>query len=154
MRIAERLREIGVEAKVVRFREPVKTTADCEKQGVSPGKIVKSILLVLGGEKRMLAVLLGSDGIAFRKLRKLTGIKNIRTASPDEVLDATGFQVGGVIPTIPGIETLIDTKVMALPEVWSGGGDSHTLLKLKTSELAKFGKVTNFHKEDLNKPRE
>ena len=158
MQIEEYLSKNGIAAKAIHFESPVKTTADCEANGISASKVIKSILLVLGEEKKLLCVLLGSDLIAFGKIRRLTGIKNIRTANPEEVLEATGFDVGGVVPFIPGLETIIDTNVLGLKEAYSGGGDASTLLRLKTSELSRFGGVENIHKEeeqagqDLNKP--
>lgn len=158
MQIEEYLSKNGIAAEAIHFENPVKTTADCEANGIPASKVVKSILLILDEEKPLLAVLLGSDSIAFGKVRRLTEIKNIRTARPEEVLTATGFEVGGVIPFIPGLETVIDTNVMVLEEAYSGGGDASTLLRLNTSELSRFGRVENIHKEedpggqDLNKP--
>ena len=40
------------------------------------------------------------------------------------------------------------TTVLEKDEVYSGGGDSHTLLKLKVAELKKFGRVEDIHKEE------
>ena len=153
MQIEEYLSSNGIAAEVLRFQNPVCTTADCEANSIPASSVVKSILLVLGEQRPLLCVLLGSDSIAFGKIRDLAGIKNVRTANPDEVRKHTGFEVGGVIPTIPNLETVIDDNVVREEEVYSGGGDAYTLLKLKAQELLKFGKVEDIHKEDLNKPK-
>jgi len=151
MQIEEYLSQNEIEATPIHFENPVKTTADCEANGIPASQVVKSILLILDEQTPTLCVPLGSDKIDYKKIRTLKGINNVRTATPEEILQRTGFEVGGVIPTIPNLETIIDSNILNLEEVYSGGGDSSTLLKLGVSEILKFGATENIHRDPEEK---
>ena len=138
--IIEKLAGMGVNAELVTFETPVTTADDCVKLGIPADKLVKTILLILDEQKPLLIALLGGDSIDFKKIREMTGIRNVRTARPDEVKNTTGYEVGGVIPFIQSLETILDSRAAQCDIVYVGGGDHYHLVKTTPAEILKFAR--------------
>ncbi len=90
----------------------------------------------------MLCILTGDRRIDFKKIRVEYRVKNVRTATPEEVKKYTGYNIGEVPPTCRGeFEVVIDSGVMARKEVYGGGGSGHSLLKITPQEIREAGKT-------------
>lgn len=108
--------------------------------GLGIDAIVKSILLMTSEQEPVLVILLGKDKIDFQKVKKIIGAKDVLLAEPEEVLEITGYEVGGVPPiSIYGIRTLVDKGVAEKEEVVCGGGTPEKLMKIKVHEILEFG---------------
>lgn len=110
--------------------------------GCQPDQIIKSVLFLIKGDAPWATALVIANGVApidFRKLAVVFGVgrKRIRLATADEVLARTGFAAGGVPPFgfDQPLATFIDRGVLAWPEVFGGGGDDQTLLRVAPDEL-------------------
>ncbi|MDP2666174.1 MAG: YbaK/EbsC family protein [Candidatus Diapherotrites archaeon] len=102
--------------------------------------IVKTIVCYTGGKDPLiLAILEATQKVDFQKIKALLGVSEVRLATPEEVLNATGYEVGGVPPiSIYGSPTLIDPGVLTHPWVACGGGDTHSLLKIQSADILKW----------------
>ena len=115
-----------------------------------PESVAKSILLIGSDNEPILAILLGKDKIDFAKIKKALGLTDVRLATPKEVLEITGYEVGGVPPiSIYGVRTLIDKSVAEKDEVVCGGGDARHLMRIKVKEI--FDSVEGILVEDVKK---
>jgi len=84
-------------------------------------------------------VVLGNCNIDLEKVSKITEL-SLELATPNQTLEITGYNVGGVPPiTIFGVKTIIDKLVMEKEIVYSGGGDDHSMLKISPKEIEEFG---------------
>jgi len=143
--------EHNIKAHIIETKSRVITAKDVKREFGFNGlkKIVKSIVVVDENlEKPLLLVLRGDKKIDFKKLEKITG-KKYRLAKPNEVLELTGYEVGGVPPfgLKNKIETWLDENVLEINEVTSGGGDHKHLMKIKSEELKRFtDKILDFTK--------
>ncbi len=112
--------------------------------------VAKSIVMVASSGEPLLVVLLGKDKIDLAKIKKLLDVHDVRLASPKEVLEITGYEVGGVPPiSVYGIRTLMDKAVSEKEEVVCGGGDAQHLMRIKVSEIAGFAEGVRI--EDIRK---
>ena len=145
------IQENKVRAQIIETKGNVVTTEDVKREFGFDGlkKIVKSIVVVDENlEKPLLLVLRGDKKIDFKRLEKITN-KKYKLAKPNEVLELTGYKVGGVPPfgLRNKIETWLDKSVLDVDEVTAGGGDHKHLVKIGTEELKKFAdKVLDFTK--------
>ena len=118
--------------------------------GTHPEKIVKSVVFDLG-ERVILAVSSGIEHIERRVIAARYGIgrKRVRLATPETVLRVTGYTIGTVPPFghISPLETLIDRRVMAHPQVYAGGGDHNALIRLHPDDILNLsqGEVLDLH---------
>lgn len=123
--------------RVHRVGRPVKTVGQAAAAlGVPERKIVKTIVLIDGG-RTFACILPGNRRLDTGKLRATVG-GSPRMASPREVLERTGYRVGGVPPyPLPGDVTIvIDRRVLELDKAYGGGGDEYSLLEFRPRDLA------------------
>ncbi len=115
-----------------------------------PDAVAKSILLIGSDNEPLLVILLGKDKIDFAKIKKALNVSDVRLAAPKEVLEITGYEVGGVPPiSIYGVRTLMDKSAAEKQEVVCGGGDAQHLMRIKIKEI--FESVEGILVEDIKK---
>lgn len=120
----------------------------------SPEEIVKSICLINSDGDLIVAIVKGEDRASTSRIAKALNIEIPRIATPEEILDKTGFICGGV-PSF-GFEALflIDPKVMEKEFIYTGGGSPYSLTKISTKVLqqANNGQIVRVRKwlRDIN----
>ena len=82
---------------IIEFSEPVKTVEQASKQ-VDAERIAKSIVMIDSNGEPLLAIVAAKSKISHRKLKDLLDVRDVRLASPKEVLLHSGYPVGGVPP--------------------------------------------------------
>ena len=97
-RVAARLRTAGVEARIEEFAEGTPTARDAAKAvGCELAQIVKSLVFVCDGAY-VLALVPGDRRADEAAVAAAVPAQLVRVARPDEVVEATGFEPGGVAP--------------------------------------------------------
>lgn len=112
--------------------------------GCPTDHIAKSVLfLVVKGEASPAPVLVVANGTAridYKRVAQVLGVtrRQLRLAGAEAVLAHTGYAVGAVAPLghPRPLRTLLDRRVLALPEVYAGGGDADALLRIDPRLLA------------------
>ncbi len=102
--------------------------------GCPVAQIAKNIVLI--GSKPYLLVISGDMKVDMKKFSEIVG-ERVRLATPDEVLEATGYKVGAV-PTFGHLKPLkiyIDVSVTRYGLVFTSGGSDSTLLKISVNTL-------------------
>jgi prolyl-tRNA editing enzyme YbaK/EbsC (Cys-tRNA(Pro) deacylase) len=106
--------------------------------GVDESQIVKSLLFWVGAEP-VIVIARGQTPVARRLLAAYFGVgrKKIKLMSAEEVIQITGFPVGGVPPFghLQQIKTLMDRGIFLENEVFAGGGAEDVLMKTSPEEI-------------------
>ncbi|HEX2506637.1 MAG TPA: YbaK/EbsC family protein [Gaiellaceae bacterium] len=142
-RVARVLREAQVEARIEEFADGTPTAeAAAQAVGCELGQIVKS--LVFRSPRGYVVALVPGDRRADRtRVAREAGVERVKTAGPEEVLRATGFDAGGVAPfPLPGVElVLADRRLLAQREVWFGAGTHSHMAALHPAELVRLARA-------------
>lgn len=139
--LAEFLKKRGVDARIIFFEGQVKTVAAAAKRlGVSPERIIKSILFIDDGGLPVLAIVRGDRRVSEFRLAKMIGARSVRIATPEETVIHTGYDVGAVPPVglRPGLRVVIDSEVLRLDRVYGGGGSSNALVEISPRDIQKL----------------
>ena len=145
------IEENGIEAQLMRDIGDTPTVpAAAAALGVEPDRILKTLLFLAQkpGDKDappapFVVISHGEHRVEKRPLADLrgVGIKRIKLASPDVVLQLLGYPAGGVPPFghCTAVEVLLDSSIAALEPgfVYAGGGDDRTMLQLTVEELTR-----------------
>ena len=135
---SQRLREFLVHKNLwhrfIEFSEPVKTVEQAGGK-VPVEKIVKSIVMIDSDGNPLLAIVKAQSMVSFRKIKKLLEVKDVRLASPEEVLRHSGFPAGGVPPLNNIRRVLLDPEVLKSETCIAGGGDVNMLMEVKTKDV-------------------
>ena len=145
-RVAAALRRAAVDARIEEFEEGTPTArAAARVVGCDVSQIVKSIVLVCDGAY-VLALVPGDRRADERVIARVLGATEVRAASPDEVLEATGFPPGGVapFPHLAITQTLLERSLLRHPIVWIGAGTESHMAAIPPIELARLTKARPF----------
>jgi prolyl-tRNA editing enzyme YbaK/EbsC (Cys-tRNA(Pro) deacylase) len=109
--------------------------------GCELGQIVKTLALFVAGAP-LLVLVAGDRRLDDRLVAARFGVgrKQVRLASPAEVLDLTGYSVGGVSPfRLPRrLDVLVDAALTRFEIVWIAGGTPSAILPLATADLLRL----------------
>lgn len=117
--------------------------------GCELGQIVKSMLFITG-TRPLLALVAGDRKADTSRLAVLLGVprKRLRLATPDEVVTATGYPIGGVPPLghPAPIETIIDASFDRYDELFAAAGTAHAVFRIRRPLLVELtgGRVAEF----------
>lgn len=104
--------------------------------GLEVGQIAKSILFKAKNEEYLMVVSAGDVKLDSKAIKELVG-QRVRMANPDEVMEITGFQIGGVCPFALKREVPIylDESLLRYELVYAAAGTANTALPIRFQEL-------------------
>jgi prolyl-tRNA editing enzyme YbaK/EbsC (Cys-tRNA(Pro) deacylase) len=145
----------SLQAEVISLPVRTLTVKDAARAvGTVPERIIKSLLFLVD-DQPVLAIASGTGRVDRRPIAAYFGVgrKRVKLADPDTVLAITGYTVGAVPPFghHQSIQTLIDHRVLELPQIFAGGGAEDALLRVDPQEILQ---VTNAIRIDLHPPQE
>lgn len=142
-RVKAALEAAGQDPSQVRELPADTSTAETAALAVSApqGSIVKS-LIFLAKSTPVLVLVSGDHRADTKQLRAALGLskKQLRIARPAEVLELTGFEVGGVAPVGHGtaLRTLIDASLSRFDTVWAAAGNANAVFPIAYDRLVEI----------------
>ena len=134
------LRAQAVDATIQEFTGGT-PTAELAARAVGCGieQIVKSLVFVCDGEY-VLALVPGDRRADAAKIARLVGGHDVRIARAEEVVEATGFDPGGVapFPRHDVVAVLMERTLLQHQEIWIGAGTSAHMAKLSPADLQRL----------------
>ena len=139
-----------LEGKKVEYKksehEPVRTSEEAAKlRGVELKSGVKAMLLKTAEGKFIMVLIEADKKIDLKKIAKAEGTKKLSFANPQEVLEETGTEPGGVPPfgytknSGPSkIKTYMDMNILKNKEVNFNAGDRKVSVSMKGEDLDKI----------------
>lgn len=143
-RVAGVLRQAAVDARIEEFPEGTKTARDAaEAVGCELAQIVKTLVVVCDGAF-VLVLIPGDQRLDEQAVAAAIPVSHVRIATAPEVVQATGFDPGGVAP-FPQLEALagalIERSLLRHEIVWIGAGTGRHVAGLAPGELARLAKA-------------
>jgi prolyl-tRNA editing enzyme YbaK/EbsC (Cys-tRNA(Pro) deacylase) len=138
LRTEQRLRDAGIDTRVVEFEQPTRTSAEAAAAiGCSVAEIAKSI--VFRGKESGRAVVVvasGDNRVSEAKVAGKVG-EPLARADGDYVRSATGYAIGGVAPLgFPGpVTLLLDEDLRRFETVWAAAGTPFAVFPLQPDQL-------------------
>jgi prolyl-tRNA editing enzyme YbaK/EbsC (Cys-tRNA(Pro) deacylase) len=139
-RVKQALAARGLDSALVRELPADTSTAASAARavGAPQGSIVKSLIFLADGAP-LLVLVAGDQRADVKRLRAALGLskRQLRIAQPAEVLQHTGFEVGGVPPVghTPPLRTLIDRTLGRFAIVWAAAGSAHAVFPIAYDQL-------------------
>jgi prolyl-tRNA editing enzyme YbaK/EbsC (Cys-tRNA(Pro) deacylase) len=151
-RVSAVLRAAAVDATVQEFRDGTPTAeAAAAAVGVPVDRIVKSLVFVCDGAY-VLALVPGDRRGDESLIAAAAGAAEARIARASEVVEATGFEPGGVapFPTVAVTRTFVERLLFQHQTVWIGAGTDAHMASLAPADLLR---LTHGATADLVAPR-
>ena len=132
------LEENGIKSELKRFENPVSSCEESVNEtGVEISRIVKTVVFFDKKGNIFAAIVPGTERVDRKKIKQRYQTGKLKIASPEEVLEKTGYPAGGVPPMGFQAKFVMDPKVLKRKEVFTGGGSTHCLMKIKPEEIKK-----------------
>lgn len=134
----------GIQAEIVRPRtgpagECATVAAAAQAMEVPTDSIVKSVLFVIRRTDPLLIIVNGERRIDQQTIARRLGLgrKQVKMATPAEVLAWTGFPVGAVPPFghAQPLPTWVDPSVLEQGTILGGGGEASALVRMNVADL-------------------
>ena len=142
-RVRQALVAAGLQGDLVRELPADTSTAESAANavGAPQGSIVKSLIFLAEGTP-LLVLVAGDQRADVKRLRAELGLskRQLRIARPAEVLEATGFEVGGVAPVghREPVRTFIDRTLGRFEVVWAAAGSAHAVFPISFEQLVEI----------------
>lgn len=141
--VKQKLQEAGVDF-VDHEHEPIRTVPDAlAKWPYGIDNLVKTVAFKLRDDRVVLAAILASARIDYKKLAAVLGIgrRDIASLSPEEVYERLQVEPGGVcpIPVSDRVQVIVDEPVCALQQIYCGFGRLTHTLEISAAELVRVG---------------
>lgn len=120
--------------------EPTKTCADSARiRGTSPEQGAKA-LVCIGDKKPIMIVLPCSKKLDVKLFKQTFGVKDLRFATPDEVKQFTGLEIGSIPPfgSLFNLTTHLDLALARQKQIAFNAGDIHKSVIMNYSDYIKL----------------
>jgi Cys-tRNA(Pro) deacylase len=140
-RVQAALRALALPGQVVRFDASTRTAADAASAvGCELGQIVKTLFFLADGRPTM-ALVAGDRQADTARLAEVVGVgrKKLKMGTPEEVLDHTGYPVGGVAPVgaLHSSDVVVDESLGRFDVVWAAAGSGNAVFEARTADLVR-----------------
>lgn len=139
--LADFIRAQGLDAEIVSPGAPMPTVdAAAAALAVAPERIFKSILFQSKSGRCAMAIACGKARVDAKKLEALTGLTDLRLASPEVALAVTGYPAGGTPPVghRERFPIVVDTRVAAQEWGWAGGGRKELMVRIRSADIVRL----------------
>ncbi|VVC04162.1 Aminoacyl-tRNA editing domain protein [Candidatus Burarchaeum australiense] len=141
--------EHGISAEHLSFQQSCHSVEDAAKAANAPvSAFVKNVCMLDAQGNPIVAIVKGEDRASTTRVAEALGIERPRLATPDEILQKTGYPCGGTPSFGYAAKFLIDSKVMEMETIYSGGGSESSLTRLSPKEMqeANSGQIVRVRK--------
>ena len=136
--------KIGFSPEARLYEQGTRTSQDAADQlGCDVAHIAKSIVF-MGEEGAGVVIASGANRVdRKRKLKRALGYKP-GMATPEYVLESTGYQIGGVPPFghTSEVTVLMDEDLMQYETIWGAGGTAQPVFPIRPAELLEISGAT------------
>ncbi len=136
--VTRHLDALGIPYRLFQHAGPVESLEQAAaERGERPEQVVRSILFRLPDDVYVMALVAGPRQISWPALRAHLGQRRLTLATPEEVLQVTGYKIGSVSPFgLPApVRILLDRSVLAEEEVSLGSGQRGLAVILLSADL-------------------
>jgi prolyl-tRNA editing enzyme YbaK/EbsC (Cys-tRNA(Pro) deacylase) len=129
------LDEAQAQYEIIPHSETVSSAQDGVAQGLGTLAQMAPTFLLRSDQGWISAIVSGESRLAYKKIRKQLGLKDVALAKPDVVQQVTGSPIGTVALINPGLRTIVDSRLTALESVYGGCGVPRHTLRIRVQDL-------------------
>ena len=97
------------------------------------------------------AIVRGDTRLSYKKIKRKLGLKNVSLATPEQVKQLTGSEVGKVALVNHGLNTIVDERVTEMATIYGGSGESNHTLKISPQDVITLTQAQVFDFTELKK---
>ena len=127
----------------------VKSAEDGVMKGIGDLKVMAPTFILSTEAGYLAAIISGETRLSYKKIKKKLGLKNVSLATPEQVVQTTGAQVGTVALVNPGLRTIVDSGLKEIQVVYGGCGVARCSLRINFEDLIRLTQAQVFDFTEL-----
>ncbi|MHB8841910.1 MAG: aminoacyl-tRNA deacylase [Candidatus Aquicultor sp.] len=135
------LQSLEVPHEISLVEMPARTAAMAAMSlGLDQSEIGKTLIVEADGNP-LVAMIPGSRRLDVRKLKAIIGVSKIKLVEPEDAVSLTGYILGSIPPLAHANEMpiYIDLRLLSIPVIYTCGGQTNAVLKIKPTDLISAG---------------
>ncbi len=138
-KLVEFIKDNSIKAEHLIFQTSCHSVEEAAVSANAPvDQFVKNVCIINEIDSELIVCIIpGTKKLDLKKIATIIGTKKLRFAKPDEILDKTGYPMGGTPSFGYRAKFFIDNEVMTKDIVYSGGGSQNALTKVSPLEMIK-----------------
>jgi Cys-tRNA(Pro)/Cys-tRNA(Cys) deacylase len=123
--------------------------------GLKEHQAIKTLIFESDQDEKVLVMVGGDQSVISGHLKKVVGSRNIQLASPEKVIQATGYQIGSIPPfswQAVGVRSFLDSDMMNEPILAVGAGVWGNEILITPLDLIKASHATVVNITDRGQP--
>lgn len=131
------------------FEQSTHSVAEAaQAAGVMPEDFIKSVCMMTKDGRIIVTIVKGEDRADRSAVQQLLGLTKLSIASPEVMLEKTGYPAGGTPPFGFDATFLMDERVFEKAIVCAGGGSDRALIRIAPAEMqrANGARIAVIHK--------
>lgn len=139
--IIKLLDDAGAKYEVIEHGHVVSVDDAQKETGIDPKEGAKALVLK-AGDRFVLCVVRGTNKLDYKKVRAILGERKLRFATPEEVFEVMGVNIGACYPfgSIAGIEMLVDETLAENNKITFSPGVHDKHIYMEWEEYVKAAK--------------
>lgn len=134
-RLKEALDAAGINYAIHVHSFAIQSAQDGVEQGLG-GLANMAPTLILRSENNYLAAIIrGDTRVSYKKIKRNLKLKDLSLASPEQVKQVTGSEVGYVSLINSGVVTVIDSRIAEMDTIYGGCGIPNYTLQISPQDL-------------------
>jgi prolyl-tRNA editing enzyme YbaK/EbsC (Cys-tRNA(Pro) deacylase) len=135
-KLIEYIARNGIQAEHLIFDRSTHSVAEAaQAAGATADDFIKSVCMVTKDGRVVVAIVKGEDRADRSAVQQLLGLSKLSIASPEEMLEKTGYPAGGTPPFGFDATFLMDERVFEKEFVYAGGGSDRALIRIMPQEM-------------------
>ena len=128
---------LGLDHEIRQIERPVSLEDAAAKLGVTPHRLLKTLVVRRGPDDHLLVVVPGDRRLDWPKLRVHLGVSRLSLPDADEAREVTGYERGTITPfgTRVALPVIIDAAVAGAGTVTIGAGAHGVSLRVDADAL-------------------
>lgn len=127
----------------------VKSAEEGAARGFGDLKVMAPTFILRSEAGYLAATISGESRLSYKKIKKTLGLKNVSLATPEQVEQVTGAQIGMVALVNQELQTIVDSRLMELDIVYGGCGVPDHSLRVKVDDLIRVTQAQVFDFTEL-----
>ena len=128
----------------------IKSSRDGVEQGFGELAKMAPTLILRAGEDYLTAIIRADTRVSYKMIKQKLKLKDISLASPEQVFNVTGSEVGYVSLLNPGLTTIMDGRLTEMDTIFGGCGVPYYTLEINPTDLAVLVRAQVF---DFTEPK-
>jgi Cys-tRNA(Pro) deacylase len=136
--VSQALTAKGIPHREFRHPGPLRSLEQAAaERGQEPEQVVRSLLFRVSEGEYVMVLVAGPEQISWKRLRRYMGTSRLTMATPEEVLQVTGYALGAVAPFgLPQpVKIVVDESVRGQNEISLGSGVRGTGIIIQAADL-------------------